>query len=369
MDSTEKTNVDPVPDDHAEGDQAVSDANQPAEDESLCKNCKEREYRAGFLTPLCVECREAFTRFPIPRWLTFFGIALLLVVIVTAYRIPTIVSCGIDLARADKAMEARKYRTAQKLLVTVQHSYPENIETNGKMLVACVKNMDMQTAIENYVKIESKTFKNDHLLSQINSAMSHLESILPPDSLVVLRIEAAKDSVSQLLAVFFSLNKTEGIEYASAGFTIASYLYALEDYDDAEVVVKSVLEVHSDHDFARLLLCAIKRQQGDLTSATEIGFRMLNENLENVSVLAQFAKIEMKRGDDVKAAKYVDQAMKLGEGSIEALEVRGMLDYLSGDERSSRAMVQKIRSMESSSSDGHVSARLENMINGVTKYR
>src|ERR1700748_1128090 len=94
----------------------------------VCANCKIEPSLPGYPTPLCATCRNSFIKYPIPKWIYAFGAGILVVMIIALVRVPPYLSVAINLGKAQNAINARKYKTAEKALDKVLAKVPDNTE-------------------------------------------------------------------------------------------------------------------------------------------------------------------------------------------------------------------------------------------------
>ncbi len=336
--------------------------------ESLCLNCKARPFAEGSKTRICDDCRQIFIKYPIPKWIWIFTGIILLVMVIGLTRMPKYFSAAVHLGRGEKAMEEQRYYTAQKELEMAAEIFPENIEINAKLFIASAKNINYPLISKSYNQIVDRNFEDAELLAQVQLMASTLQNYNAADTNIVNRINTLKDSVALLVHEFETLSP-DNEDYLIAGAMIGNHLYDLEKYAEAEKVLNTVLEKNDSYYHALSLLSAVKRNMGKFDEAIALCDRLLEKNKEDVTVLAQKARIELKRKDDKQAAVYADEALSIDPTSLYALEAKAMVAYYLNHKDESKQILNTIRQKEIESGDTTITNRLQLILNGTESYR
>src|SRR6218665_2194258 len=163
-------------------------------DTGLCTSCGKNPPEAGNKNRLCGACRQKFIRYPIPVWIWIFAGAVLLLMLISLVRVPAYYSAALHLGRAEKAMDDRRYVTAQRELQQALAVFPYNSEMNGKLLIASGHNFDFATFSGAYNKIAAHNFTDKALLSEMEAMVVSLQSFFPKDSSLAGKIAMIQDS-------------------------------------------------------------------------------------------------------------------------------------------------------------------------------
>lgn len=108
---------------------------------------------------------------------------------------------------------------------------------------------------------------------------------------------------------------------------------------------------------------------GKFDEATAVCNQLLEKNKEDVTVIAQKARIELKRKDDKQAAIYADEAVSIDPNSLYALEAKAMVAYYTNHKEESMQILTTIKQKEMESGDNTISNRLLPILNGTEHYR
>lgn len=338
--------------------------------ESLCVNCNVNTFEEGHAINLCSDCRAALINYPVPKWIKLFSLGLLAVIIISLIRTQLYISAAIHLGRAEKAIESKHFTTAQKELNKVLAKFPNDVTTNGNMIIASSYNLDFESARVAYFNIEKKNIEDESFFTQINLAMDYVGKFIPQDTIMMQKINAAGNSKQQLHEIYALLNGlTSNSENLTLKVGVASHLFELKEYELANSMMHDVLQIDPEFYTALSLMSAIKRNTGKYEEALQFCDRMLKMNREDVNVISQKARIELKRKHDKEAARYVDEAMQLNSESSMALEAKAMVDYFAGRKKECFASLATIKKIESATGDLTISKRLTPIINGTEVYR
>lgn len=338
-------------------------------DDGLCINCHVNEPLTNYPNRLCQECREKFINYPIPRWIYLFAGGVLVIMIIGLFRMPTYLKTAIHLSRAEKAMETKKYVTAQNELAQVLTQFPDNIEANAKMAIAASYNWDFKAFFLSAAKLENKTTENEELINDVNRAFSKIETIIPKDTTLSAKMALIKDDPQKLVTYFNAAVSNKQGEVPFQGIVIANYLYDLKDYKTCDQILDKVLDFSPEFYSALLLKSAVKRNTGDFDEALTICNRLLELNHEDVQCISQKSKIELKRNHDEDAAKYAHEALALDGTNISAMEAQALVDFYANRKNASIKMLELIKKQEALNGETSVSTRLAAVINGSESYR
>lgn len=334
----------------------------------LCVHCKNNLFEAGFPTKLCLECREHFVKYPIPKWIWLFAGGILLMMVIGMIRMPKYISAAYHLSRAEKAIERHAYYTAQKELLLVIENTPENVVANGNLLIAAAHNHNYMLAGFAFQKIAGKKLDDNELYASVQSAMQLVEENYPSDTTVYGKIAVAKDSVDDLKQIYNFLVAKNNLDQYVVGVYVADKLYEKELYKDAEQILEHVLKNEPDFYPAIGLMIAVKRNLGQYDQANAFCDQLLTQNCEDVIAYTQKARVEIKRKDDVKAAEYAAKAMEIDPTSLYAMEAQAMVDHYANRKVESKKLWLAIQQQEAGG-DTTITMRLGEIINGKKQYR
>lgn len=335
--------------------------------DDLCTHCHNKKYLKGFPNKLCKDCREAFINYPIPKWIWLFAGGILLVMVISTLRLPKSFSAALNLSRAETAMEDHRYYTAQRELTQVLKVFPDNPTINAKLLIASAYNWDLNTTRTVYDKIVNKTFDED-VLQQIELALLNFDNIFPNDSTLVPRIDQVQTNADSLKLLFAQLDSARGPDFVFGGKYIADKLYDIKQYQDSEIMLQEVLKESPDYYPALGLLAAVKRNTGDYEGALAICDQLLRSNKEDIDILAQKARIELKRRRLQAAEVYIKQAQAIAPDEIITMEAQAMWYYFSNKKTEALKILESIKEKEGAIGDHTISARLESILTGAVIY-
>lgn len=335
--------------------------------DDLCTHCHTKKHLKGYPNNLCSDCRQAFIHYPIPKWIWLFACGILLVLVISTLRLPKSFSAALHLSRAEQAMEENRFYTAQTELNQVLEVFPDNINMNAQLLIASAYNWDLKTSSATYDKIQDKTLDNT-LLQKVEFALLNFDNIFPTDTNLIPRIEQVKDNPDSLRLIFAELDSARGPDFIFGGRFIAEKLYELKDYQGSEIMLQEVLNQSPDYYPALSLMSAVKRNTGDYDGALAVCDRLLRVNKEDIGIVAQKARIELKRRQIKAAEEYVNQALAIDPQSTVALEAEAMWLYFSNKKSDAMKLLQSIKNKEAVSGDSTISERLEPILTGAVIY-
>ncbi|WP_293311706.1 tetratricopeptide repeat protein [Pedobacter sp. UBA5917] len=331
--------------------------------EGLCANCQLNVYEPGHAINLCSDCRKSLIKYPIPKWIKFFALGILAVMVISLVRTQQYISAAIHLGKAENAIDQKHFLTAQRELALVLNKFPKDFNANAYMMVASAYNFDFEAYQVAFDKVADVKTEDEALLSTVNAASEYIAQSFPKDTLMYKRIVAAAKDKEKLLAM------TDSTDEIVLKVHIANFLYEAKDYDHVERIVNKVLAVDPNFYQALSLMTAVKRNTAKYDEALAFCDRLLAFNAEDIQVLSQKARIELKRKHDKEAAVFASQALALDPDDTSAMEAKAMVDYFAGRKKESLATLAQIRVHETNSGDSTISKRLSPIITGSEIYR
>lgn len=331
-------------------------------DGRTCARCQINPAEHGYTNAFCQTCRVELSRHPIPKWLWFFAGGVLCLMLIGMYRMPAYIGAAIHMSRAEKALDAHKYKTASRELEKVLAVAPKSKEANTDMYIASAYNMDMVRFSAVYNFLEHQEIDKEYI-SKINEVNSFLSSILPSDTSIRTRIAVVqKDSAPGLMRLADSVASEE-----TSLIYVANSLYELKAFDNCRAVLNRVLDRNSRSYTALYLMAAVCRRQGQYDEAINYCNRLLSINMEDPGIYAQMAKVEMKRKDNAKADGYLQKAMDIDSAAESTLEARTLMAYLTGKNRESERLLAILKNADTT--DDQVYRRTEKIVHGAEAYQ
>lgn len=338
-------------------------------DERLCINCQKNRFELNYPTKLCIDCREQFINFPIPKWIWGFAIGILIVMIMGLLRMPPYLKTAMYLSKAEKAMDNKQYLTAQRELMNALSQFPENVEVNGKLIIASAKNLEFNRMWFAYNNILNKTIEDKELVFEIEGALQHVQTYFPLDTLINTRLNQLKDTAFILVNFYDTLKIEHNQDLLMAGASIANRLYDINEFGKAIAILKDILSKDPNYYPALSLLSACYRNTGNYDDGIKACDQMLNINKEDLGAISQKARIELKRKNDAKAAEYAKEAMTIDPENISALEAKAMVEFFSNKKSDCLKTFAIIQKKESETGSNKITNRLQDIINGKVIYR
>jgi len=343
--------------------QAPEKAPENQLNESLCVNCQLNVYEPGHAINLCSDCRQSLIKYPIPKWIRFFAIGIIAVMVISLVRTQLYISAAIHLGKAENAIEQKQFITAQKELALVINKFPKDLSANAYMMIASAYNLDFAAYDAAYNQIADVKTEDESLLNRVNSASEFIVEGLPKDTLLYQKVVLAGKDKQRLLALI------DSTEELGLKIHIANFLYDMKDYSHVEDIVNKVLATDAEFYPAIRLMSAVKRNTGHFDEAIAFCDRLLDINAQDIYAFSQKARIELKRKHDKDAAVFAAKAIELDPDNDSALEAKAMVDYFAGKRKESFSSLARIKVHETESGDSTISKRLMPIINGSEIYR
>ena len=302
-------------------------------DNSICSSCGRSPVVEGYSIPLCQECRQHFTRFPIPKWIKVFAVVILFFMTYSLVSFPKSLNAGIAYERGLRAEGEKKYMTAAREYEKAAEIFPASFIANGKLFVASVKNNQFELAEEAFARIEGKgsnDSKEIEVIDQANDAMAHLDHYYSiSESFINLlnqNVQSEPDVMADKLSGYIAQNPAEHWAY----FYYANFLFDLEKYDEAKTAYLKALSMQPDIYEFRLGAAAAYRQTGEYDKAIAECNAVLADNTEYVDAFAALCKVQLKQHRYDEALQSATTAYSLDNNNDHAVYTLALAYHFNG---------------------------------------
>lgn len=337
----------------------------------LCEGCQTVPALPGYAAALCSDCRQLYINYPIPKWIWLFAGGIAVLMGIGLFRMPVYVSAAMHLKRAENAIEDHRYYTAGKEAAAVLKVSPDLLEAHAYHLIASAYSTNLEAVRSEMGFLGKKTFEDTALLNKVDASMTFFMQFIPGDSLALANASHAKDSsFSVQMRAFDALPDDTNRVKVMAGYLFADRLYDRKEYDNCLTMVKKILLVSPDSYSAKLLQIVVLRQKGDFDAAIAICKTMLQQNKEDVNMIAGLSMIALKQKDDKTAAKYADQALAMYPEDLAALRAMTLVKFFKGEKPAAgKLLAQMVKEESKEGRDSAISTYVGNVINGTEIYR
>ena len=305
-----------------------------------CASCKTPLYGEVYKTPLCPECRQAFIRFPIPKWIKAFGGGILLLLLFCLVTLPRNLRTGIHHKRGMEAMAQRKFSTAQKELEAVVKAEPKFLEAQCRLIIAAFYNGDLITMQKAYAAVVDKTIDDEDLIGQVQDVLAKTVTYLPSDSLLAF-IEAKHTSLDSSTSFELTqyLQKQPGDQYAMT--MLASRLMDAKEYEASDRVLQQCLALDRTYNPALAVMIPLKRERLQFDSALYYADRVLANNRESAYGYGAKARILLKAKKDAEALKVVKEGLAIDSHDPYCLATLAIAYHYTGDLKHRDALLKQ----------------------------
>lgn len=348
----------------------IQDQQYFSNDGGKCIQCGSGIPEPGYPNKLCAGCRETYIRYPVPKWIWAFGAGILVLVVFGFFRSARFLGHARHMARAEKAMEAHKYVTAAKELEQVLAKFPDRVDANTMMFIASVYNHDMEHMQVAYDKIRGKELSDNKLLHEADEAMTYAAQLYDLDTAFLSRFNLlADDSMAGMQRLIAEVDTNAVMENKPAAYLlIANQLFDYKAYGLCDTLIRKVMAEQENNFAAKSLQAALWRNQGQSVKAMALLGQMLQQNREDVYVLAQMSRTELKQFHDKNAMDFARQAMAIDPHNSVSMEAWAMAEFYAGKKDQSLKLLTEIRQQEVPG-DSIVSVRLRDVITGKESFR
>lgn len=333
----------------------------------VCANCGKPQTVPGHPTPLCSECREMFTKFPIPVWIKLFGAAVVVVMLFALYTFPANISLGMHLEKGRRAAVDRKYLTAERELKVFVDKVPGNMEARERLLIAAYYDGDYDVFSAQAEKLAHIKMDDDELFREADGVLDDAGVLLPTDSFKVF--SESHPTLSGLSNVtwwsYFRSNPDDN----NARFVYAGLLFDQKQYSRCDSVIQLVLATHPGNIPALMLGASTMRERGQYDSALAYNLRILAINRESVVGLASEARTLLRQKQDAKGLEAALKGYTLDQKASYAQASLILAYHFNGRAGDRDALIKKALQAAKDSSDRTNLQYALDVIGGKEKFR
>lgn len=287
-------------------------ADQPTK---ACANCGNPQIVAGYNTPLCHDCRQAFIKYPIPLWIKLFAGGIGLIVLFALYTFPKDISTGLHLERGLKAEKQKRFVTAESEYNKVLAKAPGDKEAIAHLMFVAFYNMDYEIFTSNSKKLEGKSIDDDKYMEQLNhmAFLTYEYGNSEEFSVIFKKYGEIMDSIPDTAFVSYLKQKPTDV---AALYTYANRLYTKNAFSSCDSITSLILEHDNEYQPALLMKCAANREMSNWDSAISCCDRLLAINKEASYALAAKARVLLKEKKDKEALQEAQEAVAVNKDDM-----------------------------------------------------
>lgn len=272
-----------------------------------CINCGSSWIEQGYPTPLCSDCRQSFIKFPIPRVIKIFSLAIVAIVLIAMIRLPNNISVGIHEARGEKALKNKQYLTAQREFINVLKETPQYLEAKINTALASFYVQDYSSMLKELNDLEGKEIEDRSLYADLLKATELLSSYFPSDTFLAVQRKYGDSSG------ILSLNELQKFVAANpddifASISLSSTLFDKKEYLMADTLLSNVLNKMPTHLTALALMTTLKRELNQFNESISYCDKLLLINKESVYGMSSKARTYLKMKKDKEALLLASEA-------------------------------------------------------------
>jgi len=307
-----------------------------------CTNCGNLAVLHGYPTALCSECRDHFTRFPVPKWLWLFAGAIGIIVLFSLFTLPKNISVGVALEKGIKAEKQHRYLTAQKEFEKVVQKEPAYMEGNGHLMIAAFYNGDFSTMANAFKQIQGKEIDDHDFYAQLNDIVTKATSYFRGDSLK--EVSAPYDSTGMATpdtVLWRYIRRHEEDTYAKG---LLSYtLFNEKQYNASDSLLKKLLETDAGNVLALRIGASLHREINDYPTSLAYCDRMLAINQEDTYAMASKARTYFKMKNDKEGFRLTLKALDIASKDGYAIATLALGYHLTGDTKKRDELMNRYR--------------------------
>lgn len=289
-----------------------------------CINCESPWIEQGHATPLCAECRQSFIKFPIPRMIKIFSLAIIAIVLIAMVRLPNNISLGVHEARGEKALRNKQFLTAQREFKNVLKENPEYLEAKINSALSSFYIQDYSSMLKDLDELEGRRIEDQNLYSELIKATNQLSNYFPSDSFLAMQkiyADPLGDIPVNEMQKFVAANPDD--IYAS--IALSSSLFDKKEYLMADTILSNVLNKTPVHLTALALMATLKRELNQFDESIAYCDKLLSINRESIYGMSSKSRTYLKMQKDKEALKLALEAKEVSNDDLYNLATLAMV--------------------------------------------
>lgn len=282
---------------------------------SGCESCGSLAVEEGYALKLCKECRDRFSKRPIPMQIKLVTILLGIIIIFSLAKFPSTIRIGVEYERGLRAEKASKYSTAIKHYENVVKEYPESDKAMVRLYVSYYKSEEINKAYEIFDKIAGPSPSNKkmkkELVDEVNETTRKLDTYYNPSKELYDKLQGMQNPKTQDIINVVKPFADKGPNEVFAAYYLADLYFDINNYNEASVVLSKVIAKNPDFYSGYLLQAAAFRELGKYDEAVGNCNKVLQHNVEDAGAYISLSKIELKRRNNEKGLEYAKKAYEL----------------------------------------------------------
>ncbi len=344
----------------------------PPSTSTACANCDNPQVEHGHATPLCIECRQALIKYPIPRWLWLFAAGIALLLVYNIVKLPRYLNAALHLTYAEQGVHDRNYHTAYREAGLVLQDFPEHMEAHSYRLIAAAYKIDQTDFANEAIYLQGKSIEDEDLFAKMNVAADYITSIAATDTLLLPKLHLAMELPLNEQIRFFdsvAVNDESVVNISYCGVFVASNLMDAEELPQARRILEKSLDVSPGHYAASMSYISTLRQLGELEKANKLCDEILDRNHEDAYAMSAKSRVEMRLQHLDIAEDLAMEAIRLDPMSDHALASQALILHTKGKKAESRQLLSAVTKMGALSGDSSTAIHLRKVLDGVIVYR
>jgi hypothetical protein len=314
-----------------------------------CASCGQPAMEEEHPTLLCRECREKFTRYPIPVWIKAFAGGVGILLLFSLVTLPKNLSMGIHLERGERAEKQHKYLTAERELKKVLEKAPGNVEAKGHLLISSFYNQDYETFADMIKKLQQVNIDDNDLMDRMTGVMNKAAAYVSNDSFE--NFKNTRPALPQLADSawegYFTRNPTDS--YAATDYV--QLLIDRKEYHRCDSILQSILDRDPEYFPALVSETSLKREEQDLEGALEYSRKLLAINSESAFGEASEVRTLLRQKKDRQALDLALKCYEKNDKSLYILSTLILAYHFNGRNGDRDALIKKARAAATDSSE------------------
>jgi hypothetical protein len=282
---------------------------QPDHKANKCLQCGVHVEMIPGKNPLCPDCRTAFIKFPIPRWIKLFGAGVVIALGYALISLPATLNAGIHFERGSDAAKRNDHFTAQQELqmaVSGEHNF---VKAKCALLISAFHNEDYETMQRMSNELNGVEIEDEELLNKANVAMAEAGSFMPSDSFAKIVAQYNNDADQVPLQEVIAYLQTVPDDYYAC-MIVANSLFETNK-PAADSVLDQILTDNPGYRPALQLKAPLKRELGQFDSSYHYIDKLLQANRQSLTALSARVRTLLKEKRDAQALKEAEALYRM----------------------------------------------------------
>jgi tetratricopeptide (TPR) repeat protein len=333
-------------------------------DSSICVVCRlyEKDTFENANSVLCVDCREQFIRYPIPKWLYAVFALVAAFLLIALIKVPKVITDFKTYKNAEFAYNQRNFNTSANAYLQIGDNYKTALRINERTFLSLMKAQRFEEASKILDERLAGESGSEETVDEINNYIDLMDRYiitLNKIDTIYSNKSLEKDQI-KLYAEIESLLKDKQYDVSIIYFSLAQINVAQNKENQAIKQLQDAFKTEPRYTYITSYLGNIQRRFSHYSDAIDSYNNALSYNRDDESAYRGLSVVNMLMGDNKKGLENAKKAYDLNKNGYYVTKTYIVALHLNGN----KAEAMSINNAYKKSPDYLLDQELEDYLSG-----